>query len=127
MSESGEFMERELKITTYEVENQALDLKNLILKSEEYQEYDTNKKILQKDSVLFEMVKEYQKENFYLQNNVTENFQNEVKELTEKYQNILKSTLVIEYLSSEIRLCRMIQRVVAVLVEDVELELDFLD
>lgn len=127
MSESGEFMERELKITTYEVQNQALDLKNLILKSEEYQEYDTNKKILQKDSVLFEMVKEYQKENFYLQNNVTENFQNEVKELTEKYQNILKSTLVMEYLSSEIRLCRMIQKVVAVLVEDVELELDFLD
>lgn len=111
----------------YKVEEKSKELAQLILESEEYNNYIEAKKRLAQNVEVFERVCCFRKLNFELQNGEnTEQMMERLMKLSQEYQQELEAPVVIEYLNAELRLCKMMQNVNEILVEKIEMDMGFL-
>lgn len=111
---------------TDNVRTKAEELKKIILDSEEYRNYDMYRRLLNQTPQLKARVNEFRAANVEMQMSHDEEDKNTMQELADGYNDLLTNSVVREFLNAELILCKMIQQIDAILVSDVELELDFL-
>ncbi len=110
-----------------DIEEKARELEDIILNSEMYQRYLNARQVMLDNPELFAQVNEYRKRNFYIQNSPdVGNKIEEVRKLLEKFDYIINNKSVREYLDSELVLCRTIRKVNNILVDKIDLDIDFL-
>lgn len=105
----------------------ARHLANLFLASDEYKMYLECRAKVEEQEGLEASVNAFRKEAFLLQCQGEDVYQREVGGLREKFGHILELKIVRDYLDAEINLCRTMQEVQSILVENVDIKTDFLD
>lgn len=97
----------------------------VIKDSEEYREFYAAKHKLARMPELKRQINEYRTETFRLQNyGDAQTLYERVKQFNEQHATFRKDPLVNEYLSTELAVCRMLQKIFATLVDNIDLELD---
>lgn len=110
------------------VDDLSIELADAIIDSDEYRQYLRCRSELMQDEELFRKVNEYRKNNFYLQNQTNNpRLVEDVEAFHSQNVELTANILVNKYLLAEVALCRMIKQVERTLIENVELDLDFLD
>ena len=98
-----------------------------IKKSNEYNQYQRLKKKISSNPELMREVNDYRRQCFYLQSREAEDDDEMLLErLREENYEMLCNAMVSEFLLSEQKLCRMIQRILNSVAEAANLDLDFL-
>lgn len=96
-----------------------------IKESREYREFCEAKMKLAKLPELKKQIHNYRRDTYRLQNfSDEETLYERIQEFNEQHAQFRKNPLVNDYLSSELAVCRMLQRVMANIVESVDLELE---
>ncbi len=108
------------------IEEKARELAEVILDSEIYNRYLQAREFMIENPELFAKVNEYRKRNFYIQNSPDINKPEELRKLLEEFDSIINNKSVREYLDSELILCRTMKKVNNILVEQIDLDIDFL-
>lgn len=111
--------------------------KELYLKTEElarslkessvYKNYLEAKERLMENELLAGRIKEYMRRNFVIQNNESQNKVDSLHDLQNEYRDILRNTVARDFLNAELSLCKTIKKMNSILVEDVDISVDFLD
>ncbi len=102
------------------------ELRQMLLDSEEYKNFDLYRRVLMEAPDLYKKVLEFRSENFNLQ--LSGEIQNKEKagHIVAKYQEVFNNSLVTPYLNAELVLCKMLQDVTHLLIEDIDVDVDFL-
>lgn len=96
-----------------------------ILESSEYQNFlDARARV--REEGLEEQLNNFRSERFFLQAKGPEHFHNGIDDLENRYRNLVMHFSVKEYLDNEIKVCRILQQITGILMEGLELDLDFL-
>ena len=111
---------------TENVRTKAEELKTAVLDSEEYRNYDMYRRLLNETPELKARVNEFREANVLIQVGCEKRRFAEMQELADGYNDILTNSVAREFLNSELILCKMIQQLSAIILDDIELELDFL-
>ena len=111
---------------TEPVRLKAEELKQTILKSEEYHKYDMYRRLLNETPDLKKKVNEFREANMLLQLGGGVPDRDKMQQLGMQYSDILTNSVVKEFLNAELILCKMLQQLNIILVSELELELDFL-
>lgn len=96
-----------------------------ILGSSEYQHF-LNVRARVKAEGLEEQLKNFRSELFFLQAQGPESYRNGIGSLKDRYKELVTHLAVKEYLDTEIKICRIMQKVTGILTDSLELDLDFL-
>ena len=97
----------------------------VIQDSREYREFCEAKRKIADMPELKKQINEYRKETFRLQNfGDEESLYDRIQEFNAQHVQFRRDPLVNEYLSSELAVCRMLQKISASVMESVDLELD---
>ena len=104
----------------------AVELRDEVLRSEEYTKFQTCRECLMKDQELYQKVNDFRKKNFELQ--ITGDSANAklVDHLTQQYTSLLELPVVNEYMQAELLLCRKLQQMYRTITEKIDLDLRFL-
>jgi cell fate (sporulation/competence/biofilm development) regulator YlbF (YheA/YmcA/DUF963 family) len=101
------------------------ELVTAICNSREYQEFEENKQKVRKNPGLQEEIDRFRRKNFELQNKMeSDDWYADLDEFQRESEGLRSNPLVEEYLSSELAVCRMIQRVNQAIVTAVNLDID---
>lgn len=112
----------------YKIEEKSKELAALILESEEYRGYLEAKENLNRNPERLQRLQTFRKKNFEAQNGCDDStVMEELMKLTQEYQDDLEYTVVSEYLNAELRLCKVMQNVNRILVQDINMNMDFLN
>ena len=109
-----------------EIFEKAEEISALILDSDAYRRFIMAKEKLDDNPEIAERVTEYRKKNFALQNGTSNNKIDELRELENEYGEVLKNTLIREFLNAELILCRTIQNINEIIAEKLDFEMDFI-
>ena len=94
-----------------------------IKKSDIYIEYDCQRDKLKKQPELFERVKEFRQRNFELQNSEQgDDLFEKIDAFEKEYEKFREEPLVDNFLRAELALCRMMQKVDAMITEKLDFE-----
>lgn len=122
MEEGFEFFENR------ETDRLAKQLSEEIKKSREYVYYTKCLSELQQEPELYAEVNELRRVNFELQNSNSNNMSYEqYAQISARITNLRKNPLVSRFLNSEIGVGRLVSNIYRQVIEDIELDLDFLD
>lgn len=102
------------------------ELQQTILDSEEYKSFDLFRRVLKDVPELYEQVNKFRAENFELQLSGEIKDKEKADAIVEKYKDLFNNSIVTPYLNAELVLCKMLQDVNEMLVENIDLGLDFL-
>ena len=108
------------------VEEVTNELKDEILKSQEYVRYQDARQEIARYPILKKRADEFRKRNYDLQSSNADIFR-EADELRQEYAYITQNAIVWEYLDSESALCRVLQRVSWKIMEKLNFDLGFGD
>ena len=99
-----------------------------IKKSREYVYYTKCLAELKKEPELYAEVNEVRRMNFELQNSSSNNMSYEqYAQISARMTNLRKNPLVSRFLNSEIGIGRLVSNIYRQVIEDIELDMDFLD
>ncbi len=111
---------------TSEIQAKAKELAELILNSEEYQNYIKSKEVLKADKELYNKVNELRRRNYFLQVEEDENsIYDEMCKMQNEFATIRQDNRVDKFLRDEVSLCRMIQQINKIVTKEIDFELDF--
>ncbi len=111
---------------TSEIQAKAKELAELILNSEEYQNYIKSKEVLKADKELYDKVNELRRRNYFLQVEGDENsIYDEMCKMQNEFATIRQDNRVDKFLRDEVSLCRMIQQINKIVTKEIDFELDF--
>lgn len=111
---------------TSEIQAKAKELVELILNSEEYQNYIKSKEVLKADKELYDKVNELRRRNYFLQVEGDENsIYDEMCKMQNEFATIRQDNRVDKFLRDEVSLCRMIQQINKIVTKEIDFELDF--
>ena len=96
-----------------------------ILESSEYQHF-LSARARVKEEGFEEQLMNFRRELFFLQAQGPENYRNGIDDLNNRYRDLVRHVSVKDYLDTEIKVCRIVQRVTKILTDGLELDLDFL-
>ena len=103
------------------------ELTNAIVESKEYKDYIRNLEIMKKDPELYARVCEFRRRNFELQNTeVDENIYDGVMQFQNENSSIRKIDSVNDFLKSELCICRMLREVNRSIMNEIDLDIEFL-
>ena len=98
---------------------------SVIRDSREYREYCAARRKVEDDPALKKQINDYRRDTYRLQTFCDEeSLYDKVQEFNAQYAQFRKDPLVNEYLSSELAVCRMLQKISASIVDSVDLDLD---
>ncbi|MCX4268351.1 MAG: YlbF family regulator [Lachnospiraceae bacterium] len=108
------------------IENKARELKEAILKSEEYQNHQKYIQILREDPELYKRVNELRKTTFILQNgNNHPEQRHRLEEAATEFEQLRRDGRVEDFLQHELDLCRLLQQVNRVIYDTIDLGIEF--
>ena len=103
------------------------EITNAIVESKEYKDYIRNLEIMKKDPELYARVCEFRRRNFELQNTeVDENIYDGVMQFQNENSSIRKIDCVNDFLKSELCICRMLREVNRSIMNEIDLDIEFL-
>lgn len=105
------------------------ELVEAVRECDAYKNFAEAREELKKNPKLWEVVQDFRKKNYEMQN-LKENVDlyTEMEHLEEEYHEIRKNTVIRRYLTSELELCRIMQRINLNLIQVVDLDIvDFED
>lgn len=102
------------------------ELRQMILDSEEYRNFDLYRRVLQNVPELYEQVNLFRFENFKLQVSGEIQDKEKAEQIVAKYQDLFNNSLVTPFLNAELVLCKMLQDVNEMLVDGIDIDVDFL-
>jgi cell fate (sporulation/competence/biofilm development) regulator YlbF (YheA/YmcA/DUF963 family) len=109
------------------VEELKEELKQAVIDSGEYQEYRRLNDELSRNLDLKRAVDEFRRRNFEIQcNDDDQNISDNLAQIEDWYAGVSNESLVKNYLTAEMRLCRMVQDVCVSLVDVIDFNVDFL-
>ena len=106
--------------------DKAQELKSAILASEEYQKYLRYKKELEKHEELYQKVNEFRGKNFEFQLTGKSANAELVTMLLKEYGEVLAEAKVMAFMNAELILCRKLNQMNDILMEDIDLDIRFL-
>lgn len=110
------------------VDELAAALSAAILESDEYKHYLAARDEIAKNPQLYMAVNELRKHNFEFQNDSKDvDMYDEVAKMFDKYAYIRTSVVANRFLRAEVSLCRMIQDIQRTVVEQIDLDVSFLE
>lgn len=110
-----------------EVDRLKNELAQAVKNSEEYAEYLHYKNMLNQKPELEKAVNEIRRLNYEFHNSDDlKNSIHEIDDMKQKLDYVHENHLANDYLKAELCLCRMIQDICNNIIEDIELDLDFL-
>lgn len=109
-----------------DIENKARELSELIISGDEYRRYLAAKEAIMGYPELKIRADEFRKRNFEMQSSMQNNPSEVRGNLMREFSDVLKNSIVKEYLDSEIVLCRMLQYVNKIVNKDVDIDVSFL-
>lgn len=104
----------------------ARELSDILIESDIYKRYLRAKEELSRDAELMSKVMEYRKKNFYAQNGTGDNRIEEIRRISGEYYETLSNNRVKEFLDAELILCRAIQGINNIIVDKLDLDVDFM-
>lgn len=110
-----------------ELENKAEELSEMLVNSDIYRTYVEARSRLEENEDIFKKVNEYRKKNFVIQNEIADNKVEQLRNLEHEYKDILKNTIVRDFLNSELVLCRTIKKINEIIIDKIDMNIDFLD
>lgn len=110
-----------------ELYKMAEELSEMLLNSDIYQRFLESKKRLEENQKLFNRVKEYQRKNFQIQNDTSDNIKEQLRNLENEYRDIMRNTIVRDFLNSELILCKTIKTINETIVNKIDINVDFLE
>ncbi len=109
-----------------DIEIKARELADMLINGDVYKRYITAKEEIAKEPELMAKVDEFRKKNFFIQNEENNNKFDGLKKLKSDYYEIMADKRVKKYLDSELILCRTIQKINAILVENLDVDVSFI-
>ncbi|MBQ3665870.1 MAG: YlbF family regulator [Lachnospiraceae bacterium] len=109
-----------------DIEIKARELADLLVNGDVYKRYIAARKEIAKEPELKAKVDEFRKKNFFMQNEDNQHKFDDLKKLKSDYYEIMADKRVKRYLDSELILCRTIQRINAILVENLDVDVSFI-
>ena len=108
--------------------NLASELAQAIIDSEEYKNFLRCRAEISKNPQLYQAVNELRRHNFELQNSEgVQDMYDEVVKIYDRYAYVRTSIVANQFLRAELSVCRMIQDIQRILLEDLDFNVDFLD
>lgn len=105
-------------------------LKEAILKSDEYKEYLHCLEALKREPQLYDKVNYIRRRTFYVNNNSDlgeEQYANEVMQYSAEYDELKANEIARAFLDAELVVCRIIQDINYRLVEELDLDISFME
>ena len=110
------------------VNAKAIELANIIKESEEYKRYLYYLGKIKARPELYAKVCAFRKQNFEMQNSdVEENLYDRVIRFRIENEELRKDALVNDFLRSELTVCRMMQHVNHIIMDNITLDIEFLN
>lgn len=110
------------------IEQKVRELAKLVCESREYREYLSCREILKTDAELYKKVNEFRKENFLLQlEGDADTLYDEMGRLQNEVTQLRKDERVGNFLQNELFLCRLLQHIDEVLLEELDFDIGFLE
>lgn len=109
------------------VDELAAELAQAILDSDEYKNFLHCKAEINKNPQLYQAVNELRRGNFEIQNSDSAEIYDEIVKIYDRYAYVRTNIVANQFLRAELSVCRMIQNVQRILLEDMDFDVDFLD
>lgn len=109
-----------------DIENKARELSELIINGNEYKRYLAAKEVMLQHPELKNRADEFRKRNFEMHSVECGNPSEIRSNLMREFSDVLKNSVVKEYLDSEIVLCRMLQQVNKIVNKDIDVDISFM-
>ena len=110
------------------IEQKARELAVLIRESKEYRDYLSCRETLQEDGELYRRVNDFRRENFLLQmEGEADKLYDEMGRLQSEIAPLRKDERVSGFLQNELFLCRLLQHIDEVLLEELDFDIEFLE
>ena len=109
-----------------DIENKARELAELIINGEVYKRYLAAKEVMLQQPELKNRADEFRKRNFEMHGMECGNPSEARTNLMREFSDVLKNSVVKEYLDSEIVLCRMLQQVNKIVNKDIDVDISFM-
>lgn len=110
-----------------EVLQKAEALADSMKKSSAHMQYQLLYQEIKADEAIYARLSDYRRAKFSLQMNGQGNVFGELEALAREYDDVLSKEIVKNFLSAELRYCRMIRQVKEKILSSVEMDLDFLE
>lgn len=109
------------------IHEKASELARMLADSTEYRKYLESREALKQDEELYKKVNEYRKDNFLLQIQGEEgNLYEETGMLQENFASVRKDSRVDHFLKDELSLCKLVQQIYTMLLDELDFDVDFL-
>lgn len=110
------------------IEQKAKELAELIRESQEYKNYLLCRETLKTDEELYKKVNDFRRENFLLQvEGETDRLYDEMSRMQSEIAPLRKDERVSGFLQNEHFLCRLLQHIDEVLLEELDFDIEFLE
>ncbi len=109
-----------------DIENKARELAELIMNGDVYKRYLAAKEAMLQQPELKNRADEFRKRNFEMHSAECGNPSEVRTNLMREFSDVLKNSVVKEYLDSEIVLCRMLQQVNKIVNKDIDVDISFM-
>lgn len=111
-----------------EMEGKARELADIILNSEEYQNYIRSREALKGDWELYQRVSDFRRQNFAMQLlGDSGRIYEDMDRLEQEFAPSRRDSRVSEFLQNELSLCKMMQNINEIIIKDLDFEVDFLE
>ncbi len=110
------------------IEEKAKELADLIRNSQEYKNYLLCREVLKEDPQLYQRVNDFRRDNFLLQvEGETDKLYDEMGRLQSEFAPVRRDVRVSGFLQYEHFLCRTLQQIEEILLEDLDFDIEFLE
>ena len=113
---------------TEDVRQGTKKLTNMICHTEDYKCYQKDLMILKKQEELYRKFKEFRGKSLHLQlEKEQEQYFEKTEALHSEYKDVLTEPVVVDFLSAEQRMCKLMRLVYDGIAEDIKLDLSYMD
>lgn len=110
------------------IEEKAKELADLIRNSQEYKNYLLCREVLKEDPQLYQRVNDFRRDNFLLQvEGEADKLYDEMGRLQSEFAPVRRDVRVSGFLQYEHFLCRTLQQIEEILLEDLDFDIEFLE
>lgn len=103
-------------------------LTDMICHTEDYKGYQKDLTVLKEQEELYRKFKEFRGKSLYLQlEKGQEQYFEKIESLHSEYKDVLTEPVVVDFLSAEQRMCKLMRLVYDGIAEDIKLDLSYMD
>ena len=111
-----------------EILDRTRELTALLKRTESYQNYCRDLAKLKERPDLYSQLNVFRRRNLQLQIlSDTEDYDDKTEELQKEYKNILMESVVMDFLTSEQAVCKLLRKVYDVLYKEIDLDISYMD